>query len=111
MAKDIVKSPNKAEEPKHSQPHLPHDGLTMEQLRYQRALVALQKEFAKQKALDALNKVRHTNPLAAKSSPLSKATGLIGTLIGRRSAFDYAMLGFSLFSSGRKIFSLIHRKK
>lgn len=89
-------------------------GYTLEEIRYQRALVALQKEFCKAKILRNVHSIQKTNPLtpsgAIKSMP-GKIGFVASKLLTGLNYLDYAMLGFSLFRSARKVFSFFHRKK
>lgn len=95
-------------------PDVKFTGYTLEEIRYQRALVALQKEFCKTKILRNVRNLQKTNPLspssAAKSMP--GKVGFVATkLISGLNYLDYAMLGFSVFSSARKIYSFFHKGK
>ena len=89
-------------------------GYTLEEIRYQRALVALQKEFCKAKMMRNVHTLQKSNPLspsnAVKSMP-GKVGFVAAKLLTGLSYIDYAMLGFSLFSSARKVYSFFHRKK
>lgn len=89
-------------------------GYTLEEIRYQRALVALQKEFCKTKILRNVHNLQKTNPLSP-SSTVKSMPGKVGfvasKLLTGLNYLDYAMLGFSLFSSARKVYSFFHRKK
>lgn len=80
-------------------------GYNMNDLRYRRAVVALQKEFARQKIYEDVDRIKHWNPLSpdSKSGKLSNAGKLARKLIGGMNYLDYAMIGFSLFSSTRKL--------
>lgn len=108
MDKAIEKSSKIAEEIKNENSF---GGYTIEELRYQRAVVALQKEFAKAKVVNNLSKVKKTNPLSGSKSGLVKAGGMASRIISGLNVVDYAMLGFSVFSTTRKFFSFFRRKK
>ena len=88
-------------------------GFTLEELRYHRALTELKREYSKAKIADTAHKIQKRNPFSANSSSsgLGKVGGIAGKLITGMSYVDYAMIGFSLFNSGRKIFSFIKKKK
>lgn len=91
-------------------------GYTLEDLRYRRALAALQKEFAKEKMLHGLNRIKKYNvltgnPSNAKIGSLAKAGTLASRLLGGLNYLDYVMIGFSLFGTVRKAFRLFGKKK
>ena len=88
-------------------------GFTLEELRYHRALTELKKEFSKAKMSDTAHKIQKRNPFAGgnSSSALGKAGGIAGKLLTGMSYVDYAMIGFQVFNTGRKIFSFFRKKK
>lgn len=90
-------------------------GYSLEDLRYHRALVALQKEFAKNKVLGTTRKIQRHSPFSkdfgADKSTAGKFGALAGKLVTGLNYLDYAMIGVTLFNSTRKIFSIFHKKK
>jgi hypothetical protein len=90
-------------------------GYTLEELRYQRALVMLQKEFCRSKIHRNLNALQKSNPLSPSASKASSLPGKVGfvaqKLFTGLNYLDYIMLGFSAFGSARKIYSFFHKKK
>lgn len=90
-------------------------GLTIREIRYQRALVALQKEFCRERIGTGFVKLRNSSPFSkgyqGNSKYFSRATGILGKLAGGMNYVDYAVLGFTLFSNVRKIFGLFRKKK
>ncbi|MDE7413601.1 MAG: hypothetical protein K2N05_07455 [Muribaculaceae bacterium] len=89
-------------------------GYTIEELRYQRALVALQKEFCKSKVLHKAERIKNRKLFGnneGSSSKLSKVGNIAGKLLTGLNYLDYAMIGMSLFGSGKKIYKFIKRKK
>ncbi len=89
-------------------------GYSIEDIRYQRALIALKREFCKSKLNHSVNKISNYSPFGQTSKKTSKwsAIGTIAQkLLGGMSYMEYAMVGFSLFNSGRKIVSLFKRHK
>ncbi len=90
-------------------------GYSIDDLRYRRALVALQKEFAKSKIVSSSNKLQTLSPFSKNfgkgKSNISKAGVIANKLISGFNYLDYAMIGFNLFSYGKKIFSLFKKKK
>lgn len=91
------------------------NGYSMEDLRYRRALVALQKEFAKSKVISDAHKIQRHSPFSKNFGEDKSSVGKIGAIANKLlSGFnylDYAMIGYSVFNSGRKIFSLFKKKK
>ena len=90
-------------------------GLTIDEIRYRRALTALKKDFPREK-------VRVGGMRIAKNSPFSRGydsslckfgrTGaIVGKLFGGLNYLDYAMMGFSLFQTGRKLVGFVKGKK
>ena len=108
---DIKKTENVAKEI--TNPDKKFGGYTLEEIRYQRALVALQTEFCKNKINRNLKNIQHANPLSpSSSSSLTGKAGYMATkLLTGLNYLDYAMLGFSLFGSAKKIYSFFHKKK
>lgn len=90
-------------------------GYSIEELIYQRALVALQKDFCRSKIIHDVDKIRRRGFLGKKESSVSgnmmRFGGIATKLISGLSYIDYAMLGMTLFSSGRKIFRFFKRRK
>lgn len=88
-------------------------GYTIEEIRFQRALVAMEAEFCKEKCLKSWDNIQSVNPLSPKSD--SKLPVQVGNVAKRMlnglNYMDYIMLGFSLFGGARKVFSLFRRKK
>ena len=90
------------------------EGFTLEEIRYQRALVAMQSDFCKAKITKSLANLQKSNPLsptAAADSIPGKVGAIALKLLKGLNYIDYAVLGFSLFSSARKVFSFFHKKK
>lgn len=89
-------------------------GYTLEELRYQRALIALKRDFSQSKLLRNIETLQKANPLSSKNmtSSLQGKFGLIASkLFSGLNYLDYAMMGFSLFSSLRRIYGFFHKKK
>lgn len=88
-------------------------GYTLNELRYQRALLLLKKEFLKEKATEQLKDVRENIPFLNGHSGISKISskGVLGKVMKGLSFADYLMIGFSLFNSGRRFVSLFRKKK
>lgn len=87
-------------------------GFSLEELRYQRAFIALQREFCKSKVISHASKLKKRGLTGySTASGGGKMVGLVGKLITGMSYVDYAMLGLSIFSTGKKVFKFFHKKK
>lgn len=90
-------------------------GYSIEELRYQRALLALRKEFCKSKVLNSIDKIKNPYRSSGESGKgflgkAGKVAGIAGKILSNLNIIDYAMVGASLFGSGKKIYKLIRRK-
>lgn len=88
-------------------------GYTIDELRYQRALTAVHKEFAKQKLLNIVNDLQKNNPFTiqgAVSSIPGTSGKIVGKLLSGLNYLDYAMIGFSVFGTVRKVFKFFRKK-
>ena len=113
MDNEITKATAKSNEA--ISPKKAFKGYTLEELRYQRALVALQKEFCKSKVLHKVERVKNrkligNNPTSSPSK-IAKVGSLAGKVLTGLNYLDYAMIGMSLFGSGKKIYKFFKRKK
>lgn len=84
------------------------EGYTLDDLRYRRAVVALQKEFAREKMLSQVGKLQKNSPFSkeyvpARGGALGKAGAIAGKVINGLNYLDYAVLGYSAFSTVRKV--------
>lgn len=88
-------------------------GYTMEELKYQRALTLVKKEFLKEKALRQTMAIKDRLPVVNGSSPLSgiKPSGMVGKLVKGLDFADYIMLGIQAVKIGKKVGSLFRKKK
>ena len=88
-------------------------GYTIEEIRFHRALVAMEADFCKTKILKNLNNLQNLNPLSPKAgnSLPGKAGSVALKLINGLNYMDYIFLGWSLFNGGRKIFSFFKKGK
>lgn len=88
-------------------------GYTMDELRYQRALIALKREYSKESIQESLAKVRKDSPFSehGKRNLAGNIGGVAGKIIGGLNYFDYILLGFSAFGTIRKVLHFFHRKK
>lgn len=104
---------NKKPTPPHNMPTEEFKGYTLDELRYQRALVLLKREFLKEKAMEEVKEVRKRIPVINGKSPLDSMspTGILGRVVRGLNYADYLMLGFSVFNAGRKVISMFRKKK
>lgn len=93
-----------------------HDfkGYTIEEIRFQRALVAMEAEFCKTKFLKSWSNVQKANPFSPSgggSSLPMKAGSVAMKIVNGLNYMDYIMLGVSAFSGIRKVVSFFRKKK
>lgn len=90
-------------------------GYSLEDLRYRRALVALQKEFAKSKIISNTHKLQKHSPFSDRFGEDNSTVGKVGLMAGKLlhglNYIDYAILGFTLFKSTKKILGIFRKKK
>lgn len=88
-------------------------GYTIEEIRFQRALVAMEAEFCKTKLLKSWNNLQESNPLIPgnKASLPGKAGALALKMVNGLNYIDYILLGLSVFKGTRKIFSFFKGRK
>ena len=89
------------------------EGYTLDEIRHQRALTAVRKEFAKAKMVEQLDGLKDRNPFASDGT--LKAASRLGSIpmkiVRGLNYTDYIMLGISAFSTVKKVFSLFRKKK
>lgn len=92
----------------------PFKGYTMEELRYQRAMMALRKEFCKTKVMQSVHTLRPATKEKAGTHGGSKfalAGRIASTVFSHMNTLDYILMGISLFGTARKGYRLIRGKK
>lgn len=101
IAKDIVT------------PEREFKGYTIEEIRFQRALVAMEADFCKTKILKSWDNIQGANPLnpTHKSTLPTKAGSLALKMFQGLNYVDYVLLGLSIFKGSKKLFSIFRRKK
>lgn len=112
MKNDLQKASSKGREVLENNNHF--KGYTLEELRYQRAMTTLQKELCKGRIMKDIKNIRtgaDPKSLSGKSSKLPWIGTIASTMLKSLNYLDYITLGMSVFGAGRKIFSLIPRKK
>jgi len=91
----------------------PFKGYTMEELRYQRAMMALRKEFCKTKVMQSVETLRPGSKGKGKSgggSKLALAGKISSTVFSHMNTLDYILMGISLFGTAKKGIRLIRGK-
>ena len=88
-------------------------GYTLDELKYQRALLLLKKEYLREKMNSQIADVKKRVPLLNGGSSISglSSSGMVRRVMKGLNFADYLMLGFSMFNAGRKVVSLFKRKK
>lgn len=103
---------NQDKEKKTSAKHVEADfnGYTMEELRYQLAMVAIKKEYLKERALQSTTDIKKQlnshMPLRGLGSK-----GIFGKVMKGLDLADYIMLGFQGFKIVRKIGSIFRKRR
>lgn len=88
-------------------------GYTIEEIRFQRALLAMEADFSKTKLIKSWNNIQKLNPLSPSSggSLPVKAGSIAMKVVNGLSYMDYIMLGWSVFTGAKKIFSFFKKGK
>lgn len=88
-------------------------GYTIEEIRFQRALVAMEADFCKTKIQKSWLGLQRFNPLGTQSKATipGKAGAIALKLVNGLNYMDYILLGWSVFSGVRKVFSFFKGRK
>lgn len=88
-------------------------GYTIEEIRFHRALVAMEADFCKAKIFKSWNNLQRVNPLSntQKTTFKGKAGSVALKLINGLNYMDYILLGVSLFNGSRKLLSFFRHKR
>ncbi len=91
-------------------------GYSIDELKYQRAFVLLQREFTQAKLMGIMHKFTDKNSSVyrapvSKQSSFASSGNILGRIFKGLDYLDYAMLGLSAFNTGKKIFSFFRRRK
>lgn len=109
---ELQKANNEAQ--KIAQPDNSFKGYTLEELRYQRGLALLHREFCKTRILKSVQKLQESSPFSPNYSAKSltgKAGFIAGKVLNGLNYIDYAMIGFSVFGTVRKVLSFFRGRK
>lgn len=87
-------------------------GYTMDELKYHRALLAVKKEFLKEKAVKETKKIKDQIPgiNGRPVTDLIPARSLAGRIFRGLDLFDYIVLGFQAVKIGKKLTSIFRKK-
>lgn len=88
-------------------------GYTLEELRYQRAMVLLRRDFCKARILNQLDRLRgggRDKEEKALKSRFSRMGGVLTKVMSGLNYVDYALMGMSLFGTGKKVYKFFRRK-
>ena len=85
----------------------PFEGYTLEELRYQRALIALKADFCKESLKTSVGEITQLSRFTRKNktSSLLKGSGIVGKLAKSLDVLDYAVLGFTMFKTVKSLIS------
>ena len=87
-------------------------GYTIEEIRFQRALVAIEADLCKTKMAKSWESIQDINPLSAgsKFSIPGKAGSIALKMVKGLNYLDYILLGMSVFKGTKKLFSFFRKK-
>lgn len=89
-------------------------GYTLDELRYQRALLMIKKEFLKERAMHNVEAIKSHIPLVNGKNPIghsSSSNGILGKIMKGLDFADYLVLGMQVVKIGKKIGRVFKRKK
>lgn len=88
-------------------------GYTMDELRYQRALIALKREYCKESIYEAAHKLHEASPFSANGQKgiARHLGGVTGKIVGGLNYVDYLLIAFSAFGTVKKVLHFFRKKK
>ncbi len=93
--------------------HKEFKGYSLEELRYQRALIALRKDFCVAKIAENFDTIRKRGIFGGSGE--TKRGPMVGSIakkvISGLGYLDYVMIGVSLFGTGKKVFNFFRGRK
>ena len=111
MAEKNLNLPAQADEQKKKEDF---KGYTLEQLKYQRAMMALRVEFSKEQLIQSFEALKPKKKATEKTSLLGPkfafASNLAGKIFSNLNVLDYVMIGMSAFGTAKKAISLFRKK-
>lgn len=109
MVNEIVKKAASQQPQEVAKPEF--KGYTLEELRYQRAMTLLRRDFSKAKVVNQVQRLRGGDSGNAPKSRLGRVGTLAGKLMSGLNYIDYAMMGMTLFNSGQKVYKFFRRRR
>ncbi len=96
--------------------NLAFKGYSLDELRYQRTLALIRREFTRKEMTNKVYSIRYGNAFTstkstAKGSSRFSPSGILSKIVSGMNWLDYAMIAFSAFGTVRKIASFFGRKK
>jgi len=93
----------------------PFNGYTIEELRYQRAMMAMRKEFYKAKVIESVHGLRPGGNGRRQKGGSKSKMAIVGKVaskvLGNLNTLDYILMGISLIGTVRKGYKHIRGKK
>lgn len=88
-------------------------GYTIEEIRFRRALVAMEVEFCKTRMARTWNNIQQSNPLMPgnKASLPGKAGALALRMVNGLNYLDYLLIGMSAYKGVRKFLTFFRRRR
>lgn len=91
-------------------------GYTIDEIRYQRAMLGLRKDFCKAKVMESVSNLkpggsRRDSRPSRKSTFMTVATTVATKVLGNLNTLDYILMGISAFGTVKKGVRLLTRKK
>lgn len=93
----------------------PFKGYTMEELKYQRTMMALRKEFCKAKVIESVHGLKSRGYGRRQKGGYKSKMAIVGQVaskvFGNLNKLDYILMGISIIGTARKGYKLIRGKK
>lgn len=86
-------------------------GYSLKDLKYQRAITALRKQYAKEQVQQHLNNLKPENLISKVSGPSSGIAQISTQVLSGMSFMDYVNFGMTAFRTGKKIVGFFKKKK
>lgn len=94
---------------------IPFNGYTIDEIRYQRALLALKADFCKEKIIVNYNEIVGRYAIGKNNTGLLNKgifkSEIIAKMFKNLNYLDYIFVGFTAFKTIRSVFSIFRRKK
>lgn len=90
-------------------------GLTLEEIRYRRALALMEREFAREALTEDLERLRERMSIgqrtAGSGGSVSAMAGVASRVLSKVSYIDYFILGMSVFGTVRKVVGFFRKRR